>query len=97
MDSECKFAIIDFGKIEKTGYVIIKGGDEICLNWHKAHIYYYPDNITNEEAQQEVIDLLEHYENVAINVPLPEYIDMEILRYCEGQKTLTGEETAHGS
>lgn len=77
-DQECKFAIIDFGDNEKTGYVIIKGGSEICLNWHKAHVYYYPDDITNEEAQQEVEDLIEHYDNVAINVPLLEHLKIDL-------------------
>lgn len=78
MEQECKFAIVDFGNIEKTGYVIVKGGDKICLNWKNAHVYYYPDDITNEEAQQEVIDLLEHYENVAINVPLLEHLKIDL-------------------
>lgn len=96
MDLEYKFALVEFGESDdKTGYVIVKGGYDICKEPTKAHTYWYPDNITNEEAQCEINDLMEHYENVAIVVPLPEHIDMEILRYCEGQKTLTGEETAH--
>ena len=61
VDQECKFALIEFGENEKTGYVIIKGGDNTCLEPMKAHVYWYPENITNEEANQEVNDLIEHY------------------------------------
>lgn len=88
MDQECKFALVEFGESDnKTGYVIVKGGYDICKEPTKAHTYWYPDNITNEEAQQEVNDLMEHYENVAIVVPLPEHINIEILRRYEGQTT----------
>ena len=81
MDQECKFALIEFGKNEKTGYVIIKGNNNTCLELMKAHVYWYPEDITNKEANQEVNDLIEHYENVAILVPLLEHIDIEILSY----------------
>lgn len=88
MDQECKFALVEFGESDnKTGYVIVKGGYDICKEPTKAHTYWYPDNITNEEAQQEVNDLMEHYENIAIVVPLPEHISIEILRRYEGQAT----------
>lgn len=80
MEQECKFALVEFGESNnKTGYVIVKGGDLICLEPTKAHTYWYPDEITNEEAQQEINDLMEHYENVAIVVPLPEHINKDIL------------------
>lgn len=80
MDLDCKFALVEFGESDdKTGYVIVKGGDIICREPTKAHTYWYPDEITNEEAQQEVADLCEHYENVVVVVPLPEHINNDIL------------------
>lgn len=102
MDLDCKFALVEFGESnDKTGYVIVKDGYDICKEFTKAHTYWYPDSITNEEAQQEVNDLMEYYENVAIIVPLPEHIDMEILRYHEGLKSSLGrsesEATAYGT
>ena len=91
MELDCKFALVEFGESDdKTGYVIIQGGYDICKEPTKAHTYWYPDSITNEEAQQEINDLMEHYENVAIVVPLPEHIDTEILRYHEGLKSSLG-------
>lgn len=83
MDQECKFALIEFGENEKSGYVIIKGGDAICAEPMKAHAYWYPEDITNEEAIQEVNDLIDHYENVAILVPLLEHINVDILTHLD--------------
>lgn len=83
MEQECKFALIEFGNNNKTGWVIVKGGDNVCLSTKEAHTYWYPDNITQEEAECEVQDLIEHYENVAIFVPLPEGINIKILKRFE--------------
>lgn len=83
MKQEGKFALIEFGSNNKTGWVIIKGGDNVCLHVKEAHTYWYPDDITQKEAECEVQDLMEHYENVAIFVPLPKGIDIKILKQFE--------------
>ena len=80
-DQECKFALIEFGDAEKTGYWFLKGGDEICKNPTLAHTYWYPDDITQEEINQEILDLAEHYKNVAILLPIPAQLQFEVLKH----------------
>ena len=54
MDLDCKFALVEFGESDdKTGYVIVKGGYDICKEPTKAHTYWYPEDITQEEAIKE--------------------------------------------
>ena len=79
-DQECKFALIEFGDAEKTGYWFLKGGDKICKNPTLAHTYWYPDDITQEEVECEINDLAEHYKNVAVLVPLPEHLHFHVLK-----------------
>lgn len=77
---ECNTAIIEFGECEKTGFIFVKSnipeGEKIM-----AHTYWYPDDITNEEANQEILDLCEHYENVAIVLPIPAHVQFEVLKH----------------
>ena len=81
MDQECKFALIEFGEREKTGYWFLKGGDEICKNPTLAHTYWYPDDITQEEIDTEIRDLAEHYENVAILLPISAQLQSEVVSH----------------
>lgn len=70
---DCKIAIIEFGDNEKEESVLIQGVSEEAFN-QPAHIYYYPDDITLEEAYQEILDLKEHYEIIWVLNPLPEHL-----------------------
>ena len=76
-----KFALIEIGDNDKTGYWFLKGGDEICKNPTLAHTYWYPDDITQEEINTEIKDLAEHYENVAILLPTPAQLQFEVLSH----------------
>ena len=51
------------------------GGDsaEEIIN-QKAHIYYYDNDITIEEARQEVEDLMDNYKTIYILSPLPPHL-----------------------
>ena len=70
---DCKIAIIEFGDNEKKESVLIQGMPEEAFN-QPAHIYYYSDDITLEEAYQEILDLKEHYEIIWVLSPLPEHL-----------------------
>lgn len=48
-----------------------------------AHSYWYPDDITQEEADCELKDLAEHYKNIVILVPLPEHLNFNVLNPAE--------------
>ena len=75
------FAIIEFGDWNKEEYVFIQGGPSEDGTKMMAHTYWYPGDITNEEANQEVLDLCEHYENVAIVLPIPDQVHIEVLAH----------------
>lgn len=77
---ECNFALIEFGECNKDSYIFIKG-NPMTENKVSAHVYWYPDDITNAEANCEVLDLLEHYENVAIVLPIPAHVQLEVLEH----------------
>ena len=51
---ECNFALIEIGESEKTGYWFLQGGDWECKDPTLAHTYWYPDDITQEEINQEI-------------------------------------------
>ena len=76
-----KFALVEIGENEKTGYWFLKGGDMICKDPTLAHTYWYPDNITQEEIDTELKDLAEHYENVAILLPISAQLQFEVLKH----------------
>lgn len=76
-DMECNFAIIEFGECDKESYLFIKGGLNEDGEKMAAHTYWYPDDLTNEEINQEILDLCEHYENVAIVLPIPAHAQIE--------------------
>ena len=78
MDLVSKLAIVEFGDGDKVEYVFVKGGPAVGEEMF-AHTYWYPDDITNEEANQEILDLCEHYENVAILLPISDHMQLEIL------------------
>lgn len=80
MDQKCKTAIMEFGYGDKDGYVFIKGES---LNGQRtlAHTYWYPEDITNDEANQEIADLCEFYENVVIVLPIPAQLQLEVLKH----------------
>ena len=78
---ECNFALIEIGESEKTGYWFLQGGDWECRNPTLAHTYWYPDDITQEEINQEILDLAQHYKNVAIVLPFPAQLHIEVLAY----------------
>ena len=78
MDQECKFALVEFGDGDRTGYWFLKGGDLICKDPTLAHTYWYPEDVTQEEAECELKDLAEHYDNVAVLVPLPEHLSFHV-------------------
>lgn len=76
-----KFALIEIGENEKTGYWFLKGGDIICKDPTLAHTYWYPDDITQEEIDTELKDLAEHYENVAVLLPISDQLQFEVLKH----------------
>lgn len=76
-----KFALVEIGENEKTGYWFLKGGDIICKDPTLAHTYWYPDDITQEEIDTELKDLAEHYENVAILLPISAQLQFEVLKH----------------
>lgn len=84
MDQECKFALVEFGDRDRTGYWFLKGGDFTCKDPTLAHTYWYPEDITQEEAECELKDLAEHYDNVAVLIPLPEHLSFHVLTPVEG-------------
>lgn len=77
---ECNFALVEIGEAEKTGYLFLQGEDQICKNSTLAHTYWYPDDITQEEINQEILDLAEHYKNIAILLPIPAQLQLEVLK-----------------
>lgn len=78
---ECNFALIEIGEEEKTGYWFLQGGDWECKDRTLAQTYWYPDDITQEEINQEILDLAEHYKNVAILLPFPAQLHIEVLKH----------------
>ena len=79
MKQECNFALIEIGEAEKTGYWFLQGEDWECKNPTLAHTYWYPDDITQEEINQEILDLAQYYKNVAIILPFPAQLHIEVL------------------
>lgn len=69
MDYE--IAVIEFGDNEKKDSILIKGDSAEKIINKKAHIYYYDNDITIEEARQEVEDLMDNYKTIYILSPLP--------------------------
>lgn len=79
-DLECKTAIVEFGYDDKDGCVFVQG--ETALGERAlAHTYWYPEDITNDEANQEIADLCEHYKNVIIVLPIPAQLQIEVLKH----------------
>lgn len=79
MNQECKYALVEFGEGDKNGYVVAKGEFPCTTEPIMAKTYWYPDDITPEEAKQEIIDLAEFYENILIVLPTPEHLDLKEL------------------
>ena len=71
---DCEIAIIEFGDNEKTDSILIKGDSAEEIINQKAHIYYYDNDITIEEARQEVEDLMDNYKIIYILSPLPPHL-----------------------
>lgn len=78
MDMECKTVIVEIGDGDKDGYVFVQG-EVVQGERMLAHTYWYPEDITNEEANQEIADLCEHYKNVVIVLPIPTQLHLEVL------------------
>ena len=78
MNQECKYALVEFGECDKNGYVVVKGGFPCMTEPVFAKTYWYPDDITSEEAKQEIIDLKEFYENILIVLPIPEHLIIDL-------------------
>lgn len=72
MDYE--IAIIEFGDNEKIDSILIKGDSTEEIINQKAHIYYYENDITIEEARQEIVDLMDNYKVIYVLSPLPEHL-----------------------
>lgn len=81
LEQDFKFALVEFGEAEKTGYWFLQGGDWECRDSTLAHTYWYPEDITQEEATQEILDLAEHYKNVAVLLPIPAQLHFEVLKH----------------
>ena len=81
MNQECNFALVEIGEADKKGYWFLQGGDWECRDTTLAHTYWYPDDIMQEEINQEIIDLAEHYKNVAILLPTPEHLQFQVLKH----------------
>ena len=71
---DCEIAVIEFGDNEKIDSILIKGDNAEEIINQKAHIYYYDNDITIEEARQEVEDLIDNYKTIYILSPLPSHL-----------------------
>lgn len=71
---DCEIAVIEFGDNEKKDSILIKGDSAEKIINKKAHIYYYDNDITIEEARQEVEDLMGNYKTIYILSPLPPHL-----------------------
>ena len=71
---DCEIAVIEFGDNEKIDSILIKGDSAEEIINQKAHIYYYDNDITIEEARQEVEDLMDNYKTIYILSPLPSHL-----------------------
>lgn len=68
-------AIIEFGDCPLyKGLYITKSWEALYYNTSTC-LYYYPENITLEEAKQEIKDLEEFYDGLGIAVPVPKHLE----------------------
>lgn len=81
MGLECKTAIVEIGYTDKDEYVFVQG-ETIPGEKMLAHTYWYPEDITNDEINQEITDLCEHYKNVVIVLPIPAQLHLEVLQHA---------------
>ena len=51
LEQDSKFALVEFGEAEKTGYWFLQGGDWECRDSTLAHTYWYPEDITQEDFE----------------------------------------------
>lgn len=81
MSLECKTAIVEIGYTDKDEYVFVQG-ETVLGEKMLAHTYWYPEDITNDEINQEITDLCEHYKNVVIVLPIPAQLHLEVLQHA---------------
>lgn len=81
MGLECKTAIVEIGYTDKDEYVFVQG-EAVQGEKMLAHTYWYPEDITNDEINQEITDLCEHYKNVVIVLPIPAQLHLEVLQHA---------------
>lgn len=72
-----KIALVEVGDQAKENYLFIKG--EPPEEKESADIYWYEDDISIEEIQQELEDLKENYDIVGIILPVPQQIERVVL------------------
>ena len=69
-----KLAIIQVGNVEASNRYIknkVKDCQEVGI---EAHVYGYPTDITEIELVDEIEDLVEHYDGIIVQLPLPQHI-----------------------
>lgn len=81
MGLECKTAVVEIGYTDKDKYVFVQG-ETVLGEKMLAHTYWYPEDITNDEINQEIMDLCEHYKNVVIVLPIPAQLHLEVLAHA---------------
>ena len=73
-----KLAIIQVGNVEASNRYIknkVKDCQEVGI---EAHVYGYPTDITEIELVDEIEDLVEHYDGIIVQLPLPQHIRSSI-------------------
>lgn len=73
-----KLAIVQVGNVEASNRYIknkVRDCEEVGI---QAHVYAYPDNITEWELDDELIHLEEFYDGVIVQLPLPSHIRSSI-------------------
>ena len=75
-----RLAVFQVGSVEaSTRYIKNKKKDceEVGIEFEW---YYYPEDITTEELKCEIIDLMDYVDGLIVQMPLPDHIDVEVLK-----------------
>lgn len=79
-DNKPTLAVIQIGNNEaSTRYIRNKKKDceEVGINFEW---YYYPEDISTIELKIEITDLLPYVDGLIVQMPLPEHIDIEVIK-----------------
>lgn len=74
MEQTPQLAIVQVGNVEASNRYVknkVKDCEEVGVD---AHIYWYPDSITEIELIDDIKDIQEHYHGIIVQLPLPQHI-----------------------